>query len=46
MPVGTLPSPLIEHLMQTFSLLFVRIGLDDIPPSYLHELWERQGIEV
>ena len=44
MPVGTLPSPLTEHLMQTFSQLFIRIGLDDLPDSYLSGLWERQGI--
>ena len=45
MPVGTLPSPLTEHIMQMFSLLFVRIGLQDLPESYLNGLWERQGIE-
>lgn len=44
MPVGTLPSPLTEHLMQTFSQLFIRIGLDDLPDSYLRGLWDRQGI--
>ena len=45
MPVGTLPSPLIEHLMQAFSLLFGRIGLADLPDSYISELWERQGLD-
>ena len=45
MPVGTLPSPLIEHLMQAFSLLFGRIGLADLPNSYLSGLWDRQGLD-
>ena len=44
MPVGTLPSPLIEHLMQTFSQLFTRIGLVNLPDSYVRELWERQSL--
>ena len=30
MPVGKLRSPWIEHLMQNWSLLFARIGVDDI----------------
>ena len=45
MPIGTLPSPLLEHLMQTFSLLFGRIGLADLPDSYVSGLWERQGLD-
>ena len=45
MPIGLLPSPLIEHLMQTFSLLFGRIGLHDLPDSYTDGLWNRQRID-
>jgi hypothetical protein len=45
MPLGLLPSPLIEHIMQTFSLLFSRIGLEDLPDDYLEALWERLGID-
>lgn len=42
MPVGILDSPDAEHLMQTFSLLFARIGIADIPAAYLEKLWGRQ----
>lgn len=46
MPIGILPSPLIEHIMQCFALLFTRIGLDDLPDDYLTGLWARQGLDA
>lgn len=42
MPVGGLNSPSLEHLMQTFSLLFGRIGLDDPDPRYIERVWDQQ----
>ena len=44
MPIGLLPSPLIEHIMQSFALLFTRIGLEDLPSEYLTDLWDRQKL--
>ena len=38
MPLGVLRSPEIEHLMQEFSLLFGRIGVDDLDPTYVRSL--------
>ena len=42
MPLGLVSSPLIEHIMQSFAMLFGRIGLSDPDPAYLAGLWERQ----
>lgn len=42
MPIAILRSPHIEHLMQTFSYIFSRIGLPDPDPAYLSNLWQRQ----
>jgi hypothetical protein len=42
MPVGILQSPNVEHFMQSFSLLFGRIGIADIDRSYIEKLWARQ----
>lgn len=42
LPVGILPSPQLEHLMQTFSFLFGRIGLPDPDSEYVAKLWSRQ----
>jgi hypothetical protein len=42
MPIGGLASPHIEHLMQAFSSLFVRIGLPDLDPNYLDSIWDAQ----
>lgn len=42
MPIGEIPSPAIEHLLQSFSTLFGRIGLDDIEASYLAKIVERR----
>ncbi|RVJ77340.1 hypothetical protein [Sinorhizobium medicae] len=42
MPIGEIPSPAIEHFLQTFSALFGRIGLDDIEPTYLASITERR----
>lgn len=46
MPIGVLPSPLTEHIMQNFSLLFTRIGLDDLPQGYIDGLWDRLGLDI
>lgn len=42
MPVGLLKSPYIEHLMQTFSAIFSRIGLPDLDNSYIEGIWDQQ----
>jgi hypothetical protein len=42
MPVGVLRSPNVEHLMQSFSLLFSRIGIVNPDPEYIDALWLRQ----
>lgn len=44
MPIGVLPSPSLEHLMQCFSNLFCRIGLPDPDPTYIESLWDNQPI--
>lgn len=41
MPVGQIPSPQLEHLMQCFSFLFGRIGIDDIAESYIADATAR-----
>ncbi len=46
MPVGIIPSPLIEQVMQAFSLLFSRIGVDDLPRDYVTSLWNRLSIDA
>jgi hypothetical protein len=42
LPIGLIGSPNLEHLMQSFSLLFGRIGIMDPDPSYVSGLWGRQ----
>lgn len=42
MPISMLNSPNMEHLMQTFSNLFGRIGISNIPNDYVQELCRRQ----
>ncbi|WP_156115946.1 hypothetical protein [Bosea sp. UNC402CLCol] len=42
MPIGELKSPAVEHVLQTFSTLFGRIGLDDPPKSYVEEMCTRR----
>jgi hypothetical protein len=42
MPIGIVLSPNLEHLMQSFSLLFGRIGIPDLELTYLAGLWSRQ----
>ncbi len=42
MPLAILKSPNIEHLLQTFAMLFSRIGIADTDPSYIASLWDRQ----
>ena len=37
--VGQLSSPALEHLLQTFTLLFSRIGMPDPDPDYVAGLW-------
>lgn len=41
MPVGQLLSPDIEHLLQSFSLMFGRIGLDNPSPDFVAEVCNR-----
>jgi hypothetical protein len=41
MPVGRIPSPQIEHILQTFSYMFGRIGLDDYDPEFIAGVSER-----
>lgn len=43
-PIGVLASPLLEHLMQQFGLLFGRIGVRDVPDEYRDELRADLGI--
>lgn len=42
MPLALLKSPNVEHLLQTFAMLFSRIGIADTAPSYIASLWDRQ----
>ncbi|WP_133987260.1 hypothetical protein [Pseudodesulfovibrio indicus] len=37
-PIGKLVSPTIEHVMQTFALLFSRIGVEDINDQYIQHM--------
>jgi hypothetical protein len=46
MPIALVSSPHIEHFMQSFALLFSRIGINDPDPSYVAELWTRQASVV
>lgn len=46
MPVGKLRSPWIEHLMQSWSLLFARIGVDDIDAAAVRRSLDGLGLEV
>jgi hypothetical protein len=39
-PVGKLSSPETEHVLQCFSLLFTRIGVEDINRSYTEQMIE------
>lgn len=41
MPVGQIPSPHIEHILQTFSYMFGRIGLQDYDESLVSEICSR-----
>ncbi|MEP3072159.1 hypothetical protein [Maricaulis sp.] len=41
MPVGVLTSPNIEHVLQSVSFLFGRIGLPDPPPDQVAKLLEQ-----
>lgn len=42
-PTGELTSPFIEQLMQSFSLLFGRIGTKDVPELYVNEILKLLG---
>jgi hypothetical protein len=44
MPIAIVCSPYVEHLMQSFSILFGRIGLPDPESTYITQLWDRQGL--
>ncbi|MGN8159956.1 hypothetical protein ACS8YF_14940 [Salinisphaera sp. SWV1] len=41
MPIGCLKSPDVEHLMQSFSALFSRIGIEDYPNETADQLIKR-----
>lgn len=41
MPLSKLKSPNLEHLMQSFSLVFSRIGIDDLEKEYFENFWSR-----
>lgn len=43
MPIAILKSPNVEHLLQTFAMLFSRIGIADTDPAYIASLWNRQS---
>lgn len=45
MPVGLLDSPRVEHLLQTFSFLFGRIGLPDTPDEAIDAFCRTRPIE-
>jgi hypothetical protein len=40
MPIGQIGSPYIEHLLQTFGMLFGRIGLDDPEQGHIDRMCE------
>lgn len=42
MPIGEMPSPEIEHVLQSFSFLFGRIGLPDPDTGYLADVCARR----
>lgn len=44
MPVSQISSPYVEHIMQAFSAVFSRIGVDDLSKSYIDTLWVRQNV--
>jgi hypothetical protein len=44
MPISVVSSPHLEHLMQSFTLLFGRIGLPDPSSDYVSGLWDRHRI--
>lgn len=46
MPIGRLRSPWIEHLMQNWSLLFSRIGVEDIDAESVRRSLDGLGLEV
>lgn len=41
MPVGQVTSPFLEHLMQQFGLLYTRIGVTDLAPSFVTSFAEK-----
>lgn len=41
MPISQIPSPEIEHILQSFSMMFGRIGLDDPDPGLINDLRTR-----
>lgn len=46
MPLAEVPSPEIEHILQTFSILYGRIGVEDLPQSYVDTICARTIAEI
>ncbi|MBD8893514.1 hypothetical protein [Roseibium litorale] len=45
MPVGRIPSPNIEHILQTFSYMFGRIGLEDYSSDFVSDVCARNFLK-
>jgi hypothetical protein len=41
MPISQIQSPNIEHLMQSFAMLFLRIGIEDMNRDYIEHVTQR-----
>ena len=44
LPLGVVPSPHVEHLMQAFGLLFGRIGLPDVDKKHIERIANPEGM--
>lgn len=45
MPVGQVPSPNIEHILQTFSYMFGRIGLENYPADFISSVCTQKFVK-
>ncbi|WP_341863276.1 hypothetical protein [Gymnodinialimonas sp. 57CJ19] len=45
MPVGQVPSPNIEHILQTFSYMFGRIGLENYTADFISDVCGRKFVK-